>query len=63
MTNKLIEEYLEEQKKIARDEERNRWIAVLIENDFSDELISDYSGLSIDEIRKYKKEINCQQSI
>ena len=63
MTNKLIEEYLEEQKKIARDEERNRWIAFLIENDFSDELISDYSGLSIYEIRKYKKEINCQQSI
>ena len=62
MTNRLIEEYVEEEKKIARsegrfegeNEERNRWINVLIEKDVSDEFISSCCDLSVDEIAKYK---------
>lgn len=66
MTNKLLERYVEEHEKIARAEgeligelnginkERNRWINVLIEDNISEEDISRYSGLPIDEIRKRK---------
>ena len=70
MVCRLIEEYVEEEKKIARsegrsegrsvgrfegeNEERNRWINVLIEKDFSDEFISSCCDLSVDEIAKYK---------
>ena len=66
MVCRLIEEYVEEEKKIARsegrsvgrfegeNEERNRWINVLIEKDVSDEFISSCCDLSVDEIAKYK---------
>ena len=55
MTNRLLEEYVEKHEKIAREEEKERWINVLIENDVADEDISRSSGLSIDEILHYKK--------
>ena len=47
--------YVEKHEKIAREEEKERWINVLIENDVADEDISRSSGLSIDEILHYKK--------
>ena len=55
LTNKLLKRYVEKHEKIAREEEKERWINVLIENDVADEDISRSSGLSIDEILHYKK--------
>lgn len=55
LTNKLLDRYVEKHEKIARAEEKERWINLMIEDDVSDEVISRYSGLSIDEIVKYKK--------
>ena len=59
MANKLLKRYVEKHEKIAREEEKERWINVLIENDVkndvTDEDISRSSGLSIDEILHYKK--------
>lgn len=55
MTNKLLHDYVEKHEKIAREEENERWINLLIEDDISVEDISRYSGLSVDEILKYKK--------
>ena len=54
LTNKLLKRYVEKHEKIAREEEKERWINVLIENDVTDEDISRISGLPIDEIRKRK---------
>jgi len=54
LTNKLLKRYVEKHEKIAREEEKERWINVLIENDVADEDISRSSGLPIDEIRKRK---------
>ena len=50
-----MKRYVEKHEKIAREEEKERWINVLIENDVADEDISRSSGLSIDEILHYKK--------
>ena len=68
MTNKLLDEYVEKHEKIAREEgklegtneERNKWITVLIENNVPYEEIARYAGLSIEEI---KKAVSCQQLI
>ena len=49
-----MKRYVEKHEKIAREEEKERWINVLIENDVTDEDISRISGLPIDEIRKRK---------
>ena len=51
LANEII---VEKHEKIAREEEKERWINVLIENDVTDEDISRISGLPIDEIRKRK---------
>ena len=57
LANKLLKRYVEKHEKIAREEEKERWINVLIENDVADEDISRSSGLSIDEIQKKKKKL------
>ena len=62
LTNKLLKRYVEKHEKIARKgelkgakAERDKWINVLIEDNISEEDISRYSGLPIDEIIKYKE--------
>ena len=57
LANKLLKRYVEKHEKIAREEEKERWINVLIENDVADEDISRSSGLSIEEILHYKKKL------